>query len=975
VVWEESFDVDPLTDPPDNPVTITDANDDTWLEAIAVWNSGLLRHLSGGAGQNRGVAIVLNPANHPGMAAGDYTFTFDIVSMYSNCTMGVSIYDGTRDAGTNPANTYRLDLLSANGAPLVHETVGGTGDLTTLTNVTYVLADAGTGRTIEFPWDGTGDVVLVFDMPLSAEFQQQAELDNMSLGAFLPEPTNSAPAFAVDPILKSAAFADTLYSNSIAFTASDADGDTLVYSMANGPGWLSVDPDGTLHGIPSSSDLGDNSFTVRVDTPGGFDTAAMSVPVVPPAAACIRKPNILYILADDLGYLDISAHEYFDNPEKQDLEFRTPNIDTIFKGGIRFKAALMSNSVCAPSRAGILTGRSGSRFGFEANIPHDYASLPGSTIGLHTNEVTMADMLQSVGYKTYCVGKWHLGDNTDLFHPNVRGFDEFYGIIGGSRNYVKTTGLSADKVIMSNDVVVAEPADMYITDFFTDQALEYIEEQSVSQPDQPWFMYMSYTAPHGPMDAREADVARVPRVSHFGSEYTKDVPVKLLGTNGTVSAYTTRDNDELRQVYGAMVLSMDDNVGRLLNRLGTLGIADNTLVVFHSDNGGPQQGSNWSLNKPLRGTKGSLWEGGIRVPFAMQWPGVIPAGQVGGFDTPISSLDMMPTFAAVSGADQLREIRTDGINLMPLLQGRVTSLPPRQLYWRRGTGSKVAIRSGDYKYYENRTTGDEYLFDLENSASEWWEGLINSQPGIAAGLAAEYAEYEAGIPDPHWSGDGELLAVTTYDLDEAVTNQPYAMPLTHSPAGQSVTWSISAGKPDWLSINPATGELSGTPSPGDAKHNLITLQIDTGSATSTYRVPLPVIGGHDPDDTDADGLADAWELDQFGDLVTSGGGPADDFDSDGDIDLDEFINGTSATDPLSTFTVPFAVTGNTFAVSFSSLTNRSYVLHTTTNLAAGPWNYADSTENLQGNGTAVLRADLCEDPDTLFGRIKVKLDE
>ena len=545
------------------------------------------------------------------------------------------------------------------------------------------------------------------------------------------------------------------------------------------------------------------------------------------ANAADKKPNILYILADDLGYADVGANGW------SELEFKTPHIDSIFSGGVRFRAGYVSNSVCAPSRAGLLTGRSGSRFGFDSNIPHAYANKPGSTIGLDPKQKTIADMLKKVGYKTYAIGKWHLGDNDGLFHPNRRGFDEFYGLIGGSRSYFQLKKYDHGQSIEHNGTWVKEPEDIYVTDFLTDKALDFISDQAANHPDQPWFMYMSYTAPHAPMHAKPEDIARVPLAHHFKK---------------------ASDNTQ-RQIYAAMVLNMDDNIGRLIDKLDELGIADDTLIVFHSDNGGPMVGKNWSINYPLTGGKGSLWEGGIRVPFAMRWTGTIPSGQVLDQDCPVSSLDMMPMFASISGADQVQDIVTDGVDLMPLLTKKITTLAPRKLFWRRDSKRMIAIRSGDWKYYHDRETGETYLFDLSSGSKE--ADSVNraaSKPDILARLQGEYADYEAALPDPAWSawGDnlGPLLAVTTYTLDDAVRGRPYSMPLTcsNTPKGGPVTWSIVSGKPDWLSIDSAAGLLSGTPPMTAAGADTIQLQIATATDTSTYKVSLRVKDADDDSD-------------------------------------------------------------------------------------------------------------------------------
>ncbi|NDV60901.1 sulfatase-like hydrolase/transferase [Puniceicoccales bacterium CK1056] len=951
-VWSEDFSAAVLNDPVANPVPITSAEYDFWQSGgPASINSGQLRVDTQSSGNNRGVAIALT-----GMDSGNYRLSFDIVSMYANCTFQVSLFDGTSDGGA--ANTYKLDLLSGNSAPLVHE-----GSISPLTSQTYVQADAGPGKEITFTFDGTGEIVLVMDMPASAGFTQRAIVDNLILetdGIAVP----IAPVFAMDTIYRASAFVGEDYANSIAFTAYHENGEALTYTKLSNPSWLIVDADGSLSGTPTAGDIGENTFSVQVTSAGGTDTATLSLYVVEAPQPTVR-PNILYILADDLGYMDVSAHNH------PDLEFETPNIDSIFDSGVLFTAGFVSNSVCAPSRAGLMTGRYGSRFGYESNFSTTIAGGAGSTIGLDANQDTIASVLKAVGYRTFCVGKWHLGENETLFHPNVRGFDEFFGIIGGSRNYVKTTGLSDEKVLKNNYTVVAEPSDMYLTDFFTDQALTYITDEATSNPDQPWFLYMSYTAPHGPMDAREEDVLRVPLAGLFGGNYSRSIPTNILRMDGIVQTGSTANNDELRRIYGAMVLSMDDNIGRLMHRLGELGIADKTLVVFHSDNGGPGKGSNWSLNRTLRGTKGSLWEGGIRVPFAIQWPGTIPSGQVIGYDVPVSAIDMLPTFAAISSADQIMDIRTDGANLMPLLRGRVSTLGDRQLFWRRGTTLQIAIRSGDWKYYKNRNTGDEYLFDHSAGSGEYSGNQAVSNPSKLAELQAEYADLEAAMPYPHWNADGELLAITSYDLEDAVAGTPYTMPLTCSlPSGASPpVWSIIDGKPGWLSIHPTTGELTGTPAAGDSKFNLITLQIESDGNTSAYQVPLLVQGGFDPENVDRDMLPDSWEVAKFGNLTTTAGAPNENQDGDANSDYDEYLFGTNPTDPSSFLKPLLQVAPGSLTVSVDGIAGRRYLLQGSSTMANGEWFYSDSIEWLESDGPISLQADYPDGTKRFFARV------
>jgi arylsulfatase A-like enzyme len=410
-------------------------------------------------------------------------------------------------------------------------------------------------------------------------------------------------------------------------------------------------------------------------------------------------PNILLILADDLGYADLSAQGC--------KQFQTPNIDSIATNGVRFTDGYVTNSVCAPSRAGIMSGRID--IGFEANIPED----PNPNTGLDANLKTMADMLKGAGYSTFCIGKWHLGADPQ-FYPTQRGFDYFCGLRAGSRSYFPNAAHDASnsprRIEMNGRDVQFEG---YLTDYFTDRAVELIESHAEKSPDKPFFMYLSYTAPHAPMEARPE-----------------------------LSAKFTHIENEKRRIYAAMVTSLDQGVGRVLDSLKKNNLLENTLVVFLSDNGGPIA-ANGSSNGPLKGQKGSLWEGGVRVPFLIQWTAKIPAGQVRA--DVVSSLDLVPTFAAIAGTQPLD--KATGINLIPHLESGGKKVGDRKLFWRRAKMQLCALRSGSFKWSEERKKGERSVFDLGKDIGEK-TNLVTQMPELSEQLKQEYEQWERTVPEP-----------------------------------------------------------------------------------------------------------------------------------------------------------------------------------------------------------------------------------
>jgi arylsulfatase A-like enzyme len=357
------------------------------------------------------------------------------------------------------------------------------------------------------------------------------------------------------------------------------------------------------------------------------------------------RPNIIIILTDDQGYADVGFNGCTDIP--------TPNIDRIAKNGVVFSNAYVSYSVCAPSRAGLITGRYQDRFGYSRNplyAPFD------PQVGLSLHEQMLPELLQQSGYNTMGIGKWHLGAHQQ-FRPWKRGFNEFFGFLGGGHRYFPEDYVIANQdsatneaqsyrtKLIRNESVVESSG--YLTDVLSEEAVSFVERNQ----KQPFFLYLAYNAPHGPLQAPEKYLKRFNNIKE-----TK------------------------RKTYAAMVSAVDDGVGTLLNKLQELKLTENTIVIFLSDNGGPES-DNGSDNGPLRGAKGSVFEGGIRVPFAIQWPKQIGAGTI--YHQPIISLDIFATVAANVKGLAVPKNPLDGVNLLPYLKGENAGAPHEYLFWRQ----------------------------------------------------------------------------------------------------------------------------------------------------------------------------------------------------------------------------------------------------------------------------------------------------
>jgi arylsulfatase A-like enzyme len=411
------------------------------------------------------------------------------------------------------------------------------------------------------------------------------------------------------------------------------------------------------------------------------------------------RPNILLIVADDLGYADVGAQGILP-------DVRTPNIDRIAKAGTRFTNAYVSCPVCSPSRAGLLTGRYQTHFGHEFN--------PGQrevpNFGLPLDQVTLAQALKDAGYTTGALGKWHLGYTPDM-HPMKRGFDEFFGFLGGSHSYIDPSpGRLPRNELRRGDTLVKDVT--YLTDDLGHEAVKFIDHHA--KEEKPFFLYLSFNAVHTPQQATQRYLDRF-----------KDVP------------------DKMRQMLLAKLSAMDDAVGEVLDKLRDNKIEDNTLIIFLSDNGGPTP-TNGSRNDPLRGHKGQMLEGGIRVAYMMQWNGHIPAGKV--YDKPVISLDIFPTALAAAGANAPANVKLDGVNLLPFLKGESDQSPHDALYWR--FGALWAIREGNLKLVNQPDEGTR-LYDLESDIRES-KDLSGERPEDRKRLQEKYDAWNALNVPARW---------------------------------------------------------------------------------------------------------------------------------------------------------------------------------------------------------------------------------
>jgi len=455
------------------------------------------------------------------------------------------------------------------------------------------------------------------------------------------------------------------------------------------------------------------------------------------AKAADRQPNVVVLFADDLGYGELSCQG---NPE-----IPTPHIDSIAKNGVRFTSGYVAGPNCSPSRAGLLTGRTPTRFGYEFNPTGALNEEPG--FGLPANEITIAETLQDVGYTTGLIGKWHQG-GTAKYHPFRHGFDEFFGftheghyfvpppyngvttllrrktlpggVVGrwiGKKNLHYHTWPRNEPDYDANNPIVrgGQPVveTEYLTDALTREAVDFIDRHD----DKPFFLYLAYNAVHSPLQGADAYMKKFAHIE-----------------------------DIHRRIFAAMLANMDDSVGAVLKQLRKSGLEENTMVFFLSDNGGPTKELT-SSNLPLRGSKGQMYEGAIRVPFMMQWKDKIPAGQI--YDKPVSSFDIFGT-ATANCAGAIKPKQVEGVDLIPFLTGKNDGTPHETLYWRQG--GKTAIRHGDWKLVrmgKRLTAGQSRweLYDLSKDIAEE-NNLSAAHPDRLAELIKIWEKLNGEMSDP-----------------------------------------------------------------------------------------------------------------------------------------------------------------------------------------------------------------------------------
>jgi arylsulfatase A-like enzyme len=426
------------------------------------------------------------------------------------------------------------------------------------------------------------------------------------------------------------------------------------------------------------------------------------------------KPNIVFIMADDLGYADVSCYGQRD--------YMTPNVDRPAIEGLKFTQGYANSAVCSPTRTALITGRY--QYRLAAGLEETINLQSPKNAGLPPGHPTLPSLLKKVGYTTTLVGKWHLGFLPD-FSPLKSGYDHFFGIWGGASDYFNH-GPSSPAPLYEDEVPVERHG--YMTNLLGDRAVQTVEAYARSK--EPFLLSLHFTAPHWPWEGPddEAESKRIKgRLRHYDG--------------GTQKTYIT------------MVQSLDANIGRVLQALDVQGLAESTIVIFTSDNGGERFSKIW----PFSGMKSELLEGGVRIPAIVRWPGRVAAGSVS--EQVMISMDWMPTLLAAAGTQMDSAYPPDGENLLPTLTSRPAP-HPRKLYWRYKAGTQRAIRDGDWKYL--RIAGNEFLFDVVKDQRER-ANYKEREKDVFARLKADWDAWNSTIlPERSapatYTNAGELLA-------------------------------------------------------------------------------------------------------------------------------------------------------------------------------------------------------------------------
>ena len=434
----------------------------------------------------------------------------------------------------------------------------------------------------------------------------------------------------------------------------------------------------------------------RRDVLGGT-TAAIGIGLAGPiVAATARPPNVIFILADDLGYADLSCTGRPD--------YKTPNIDRLAAEGMLFRQAYSNSAVCSATRVGLITGRYQNRLPIGLEEP-----LGERDVGLPPSHPTLPSLLRRVGYGTTLIGKWHMGE-LPKYGPLLSGYDHFWGFRGGALDYFTHEGVLHKPDLWDDDTPTTRPG--YLTDLLGERAVEVIGGYAARR--QPFLISLHFNAPHFPWEGPgdEAEAARLARIP----------------TPGSIAHY----DGGSQRTFAEMVTRMDNQVGRVLAALETHGLADNTIVVFTSDNGGERYSDVW----PFTGNKMELLEGGLRVPAIIRWPGRVSPGLTS--EQVMISMDWLPTLLAACGSAPDPAYLSDGINLSDTLAGA----PPRQraLFWRYLNLAQEACRVGDWKYL--KILDNTFLFNVADDPRER-ANMKARRPELYADLVGRYRTWDS----------------------------------------------------------------------------------------------------------------------------------------------------------------------------------------------------------------------------------------